>query len=380
MDKHGESSFLQSPFNWMRRHVFCVAVLAVPAAQTALGQTVPGASAHPANHAAPLLLEEPDWPGVCSRALMMPLPPAAAALAHAAAGKSAPAAGQCDELKLYYGFGKIPDYRSALQCAYWHRAFPHAAADSWLQGAGTLAMLYANGLGTSRDYALAIRFACELKDRGVAQAEMELRIGRLEALRAGKLPDARFDLCDDQISGAMGGYCSDLSERRADAGRAQRMAALKVRLPEHAQAMLPMLQEAETAFERARIEGEYPGGGGSGSAGFALDDQNRLREQFLINLERFSAGKLPKASPANRQMAQKELDASYAAALAVPRDPKAPFGNPTTDGLMATEAAWQRLFEQWMQFTPIAYPGLSQDAVATELLRLRIHQVKKASY
>jgi hypothetical protein len=64
----------------------------------------------------------------------------------------------------------------------------------------------------------------------------------------------------------------------------------------------------------------------------------------------------------------------------VPRDPNAPFGEPTTDGLKTTQAAWQELFEQWVQFVPIAYPGISQDATATELLRLRIHQLRKASY
>jgi dienelactone hydrolase len=40
--------------------------------------------------------------------------------------------------------------------------------------------------------------------------------------------------------------------------------------------------------------------------------------------------KLPKASPASRQLAQRELDAAYTAALAAPRDPNAAFGDPTT--------------------------------------------------
>jgi hypothetical protein len=33
-----------------------------------------------------------------------------------------------------------------------------------------------------------------------------------------------------------------------------------------------------------------------------------------------------------------------------------------------------------MRFAPVAFPNLSADATATELLRLRIHQVNKASY
>ncbi len=381
MGKRGTSPF-SSLFDGIQRpqrHAFYLSALAMLATQAALGQVTAATSAHPQNNAAPELFEEPNWQTVCSQALAAPLPPAAATLARSAADKPAPAADQCDEQALYYGFGKRPDYKAALECAYARRAHPAAPSNSSLEGAGTLAMLYANGDRVPRDYALAIRFACEVgNDGGSNEPE---RLGRLEALRDGKLPaGTRFDLCDEQMSGAMGAYCSDLAERQADVGRRRRIAILRVHLPQQAQSMLAALQAAETAFEQARIKGEYPGGGGSGSAGFALEDQNKLREQFVINLERFSAGTLPKASPASRQLAQQELHAAYTAALAVPRDLNAPFGEPTTKGLKTTEAAWQELFAQWMQFVPIAYPGLSQDAAATELLRLRIHQVKKASY
>ncbi|MBV9613399.1 MAG: SEL1-like repeat protein [Acidobacteriaceae bacterium] len=353
--------------------------LAALATQVTLSQTAPGTSGHPANNAADEFFEEPAWQTICSRALALGLPPTAATLAHSAAANPAPPAGQCDEQTLYYGLGKSPDFQAALQCAYWHRAHPDVPTNSSLEGAGTLAMLYANGDGVPRDYALAIRFACEVGNKAGSNAPE--RIGRLEALRDGKLPSGTsFDLCDEQMSGAMGAYCSELSLKQADAGRTQRIAAVEAGLSQQAQTMLPALQAAEAAFEQARIKGEYPGGGGTGSAGFALDDQNRLREQFVINLEHFSTGKLPTASSAVRQLAQRDLDAAYAAALAVPRDPNAPFGQPTVNGIEMTEAAWQELFQQWMLFVPVAFPALSQDAVATELLRLRIHQLKKASY
>jgi hypothetical protein len=344
--------------------------------QAALCQTAPGTSVPPANSAASEFFEEPDWQTVCSRALAIPLPPAAAALARSASREPVLAPGQCDEQAHYYGFSEGPNYQAALQCAYRHRAYPRAGS---LEGAGTLAMLYANGHGVPRDYALAIRFACEVGGNGGSN-ESE-RIGRLEALRDGRLPSgSAFDLCDEQMSGAMGAYCSDLAERQADVGRARRIAAIKAHLSQHAQAILSALQVDENAFEQARMKGEYPGGGGSGSAGFALDDQNKLREQFVINLEHFSSGKLPKAPAATRQRAQRELEAAFAAALAAPRDPNAPFGNPTAIGLKTTQAAWEQLFKQWILFVPVAFPDLSRDAVATELLRLRVHQLKKASY
>jgi len=377
---HGTSSSPSSPvrIRYPQRRALSLIALAALATQTALSQTAPATTGPRPTNVASELFEEPDWQTVCSQALANPLPPAAAALAGSASAQPALVAAQCDEQALYYGFGQSPNYQAALQCAYRHRAYHH---DGSLQGAGTLAMLYANGHGVTRDYALAIRFACEVGKRA-GQNNPE-RIGRLEALRDGKLPaGTAFDLCDEQMSGAMGAFCSDLSEKQADVGRARRIAAIKAHLSQKAKTIFADLEADENAFEQARIKGEYPGGGGSGSVGFALDDQNKLREQFVINLERFSAGKLPKASPAIRQQARQELDAVCAAALAVPRDPSTPFtfGNPTVNGLKATQAAWEKLFRQWMLFVPAAFPNLSQDAAATELLRLRIHQVRKASY
>ncbi len=361
-----------------------LATLALISAQAINSQAVPGQAASGASRP-PLkattsdFFEEHDWKGVCSRALAVPLPQHTQALARSAESKPALLGGQCDEQTLYYGFGKPRDYKAALECAYRHRAHPNGPTNTMLEGAGTLAMLYANGEGVPRDYSLAIRFACEAAPVGGQNSEQ--RIGVLEALRSGKL-SARttFDLCDEQMSGAMGSYCSALSERKADVGRGRRVSVITGRLSQRARAMLPALQIDETAFEHARAMGEYPGGGGSGSAGFSIEDQNKLREQFVINLERFSAGTVPNASPANREQAQKKLDEAYKAALAVPRDSNAGFGNPTADGLRTTQAAWEKLFTRWLLFTPAAFPALSQDAVATELLRLRVHQLKKATY
>ena len=361
-----------------KRTLLCgtIGILVVLAGEVTLSQSAtPGTAPQPTT-TAPDFAEEPNWQAVCAEAMASPLPTAAAALALSASTEITPADGECNEPALYYGFGKMPDYGAALRCAYWHRAHPATGTVGFLDGAGTLAMLYANGNGVPRNYTLAIRFACELKDRGGQNTEE--RIGRLETLRDNKpTADTTFDLCDEQMSGTMGAYCSGLAEEEADVARARSIEAAKKRLPERARVMLPKLQEAERAFEEARIRGEYTGGGGSGSVGFATDDRNRLREQFVINLERFEAGTLPRATASEREQAEHQLEAAYGAAQALPLDPNAYAGSPTHEGLKATEDAWSALFREWMQFVPVAYPELSRDAAAVELLRLRIHQLKK---
>ncbi len=323
----------------------------------------------------PQIFEDDTWEAVCKTAVAQPLPADTARLEAEAGRETRP---DCDEQQLYYGFDREPDYHEALLCAYAHRKKPNF---NFLAGSGTLAMLYANGFGVPRDYGFAIRFACEIRDAAIV--ESELRLGRLEALRDGKLPaGTRFDLCDDQVSGATGAYCEDLQQRLADVGRLRRVAALQAKLPAQAQAMLPQLEAAEKIFETARGTGEYTGGGGSGSAGFEALDQGQLREQFVINLHRFAAGDLPPATAADRAHAEEQMKAAEAAAQAAAPLPGGPNENlgardPDRESLARTQAAWDALFDAWMRFVPIAYPTLSHDVAATELLRLRIHQLKK---
>ena len=272
---------------------------------------------------------EAGWKAVCQGVLARPLPPGAAALAaHAKSLSSSSRPGQSpsdgfDAEALYYGFGKPPDYGTALACAYRQRAYPNPSNGSSFVGPGILAMLYANGDSVSRDYALAIRFACETDG---AEAESEGRIGHLEALRDGKLAAAKaasnpatgpFDLCDDATSGMMQGACEDHAQRFAEAKRDRLPLGLKTRLPVAAQAMLPQVEGAERAFEKAR--GRYEiAPSGTGRAAFVLEDQGRLRDQFSINLQRFAAGELPPATMNRRMEAKRELGAAFAAVQKAP--------------------------------------------------------------
>lgn len=340
-----------------------------------LGPHLPARAQAPDPQASP---DEPRWEEVCKANLTQPLPPGAAALAAKAhADRDAPR--NCDEQTAYYGFGRPPDYREALRCAYLEREKP--GNDSFMEGRGILAMLYANGYGVPRDYTLAIRFTCELADRGAADAETEGRLGRLEAMRDGKLPAGKpFNICDDATSGALGSYCADVEQKQAAVSRAQRMRVLRASLPAQARAAFPDLQAAETAFEQARGKHEYTGGGGSGGAGFQQEDQGALREQFVINLRRFASNDLPSADAAERERAERRMEAAEAKAIqaALPAgSPQLGAVDPDRSSLASTQQSWRRLFAAWMRFVPLAYPNLNRDRAATELLQLRTHQLAK---
>ena len=282
----------------------------------------------------------------------------------------------CDAEAAYYGFGKPPDYAAALRCAYRQRKYPDPSFGDSFKGPGTLAMLYANGYGVARDYGLALRFACEVGQMA-AGAEMEGRIGRLEALRDGKLaPTKPFDLCDDATSGEMAGACAEHDQNFADARRTRTLDTIKARLPAAARERLPALEAAEAAFESARGKHEMDRSGTAAGA-FMLWDRGKLRDQFLIDLQRFASGNLPAASGSDRTRARGELENALAAVRGMPPPAMSVLSSAVQpQGVATTQQAWERLFAEWLKFLPAAYPGLSQDAAATELLRLRTHQLR----
>jgi hypothetical protein len=160
-------------------------------------------------------------------------------------------------------------------------------------GPGVLTMLYANGLGVSRDYGLAIRFACE--NHWAADAEMAYRIGHLEHLRDAELRDAKFDLCDDITSGLSDGFCTSVHTRTADAVRSRKINEIVDHLPLLAKSVFADVRVAETAFEDARVSGEVDLSGTSRAA-FQLVEEAKLRDQFVINLQRCGSGDIPAAS------------------------------------------------------------------------------------
>ena len=276
----------------------------------------------------------------------------------------------CDEQALYYGFGKPADYRATLACGWWQLAHPRPSVGDPFYGAGVLSMLYANGQGAPRNLKLARRFVCA--NGWAAPAEIAGRLEHLAKIEAGA--KASFDLCDDATSGLSQGACEQVQQRRQQSSDAAALAALRARLPEQAQAMFPELEAAEKQFEHARIANEIDLSG-SGRAAFQLADEGRLRDQFLINLRRFTAGSASAADKRERLKAGAALDGEFAAIENAP-EARWRFGTVRPEGVRRSQAAWQRLFAVWMRFAPVAYPRLSPDAVATELLRLRTHQLK----
>jgi uncharacterized protein YecT (DUF1311 family) len=278
----------------------------------------------------------------------------------------------CDAEALYYGFDKPSDPAAALQCAYYHRAHPDPTVGDPFAGPGILSMLYANGKGVKRDYDLAIRFTCE--NHWAAPAEIAGRLARFVRLRDTHTAITNFDLCDDATSGLMQGACESVAQRFKDAKREKELNTIKGQWTPPVQEKFKSLVTAEKEFEDSRTEYEVDLTG-SGRAAFSLQEQGRLRDQFLINLQRFGKGDIPNASSVQVRELDQKLNAAYQQIQNTPAE-KWKYGTIKPSGIRETERSWIKLRDAWVEFGRLAYPNLSSDRITAQITRLRLHQLK----
>lgn len=278
----------------------------------------------------------------------------------------------CDETAFYYGLGEKPNYAAALQCGWFQRAHPQHTIGNMFYGPGVLTMLYANGYGVGRDYDLAIRFACE--NYWASDAEFAARIGHLEHLRDTRSTSSTFDLCDDITSGLSAGICTSVETRRSDATRAVKIHAAFERLPARARRLFASLQAAESAFEQARTRGEVDLSG-TMRAALQLDEEAKLRDQFLLNLEKVAKGEIPAASDGDLLSLDRALNEIYQR-IRQSSGSKWEFGAIKPEGIRDTERKWLSLVDSWIVFARAAYPTLSSVRVRAQLIRLRLDQLR----
>jgi len=233
-------------------------------------------------------------------------------------------------------------------------------------------MLYANGRGTPRNYDFAIRFACE--QPFAAPNEMKGRIANLRRMKATNNEKDVFDLCDDATSGMSMGFCQAIVQETQDAERARKRATLTAKLTPPAKALYDKLFAAETSFEEKRVSSEIDMSG-SARGSFVLQDQGRLRDQFIINLDRFAPGDIPQASAADMKKLDAEMNAVYQRLMQLPESAYE-IGTVKRDGVRETQRAWLQLREAWMAFAKPVYPKLTADRVMAQLIRLRLHQLQ----
>jgi uncharacterized protein YecT (DUF1311 family) len=223
---------------------------------------------------------------------------------------------------------------------------------------------------------MARRLVCE--SDWAAPAETE---GRLDILaqdeKTGKAQP--FDLCETATSGLSEGWCASIDSRLNQARRQQKVQSLADKLPPATLPIFHALQVAEDAFDDLRSSHEVDLSG-TGRAAFELEEQDKLRDQFLINLQRVTAPTY--TSPVPLKTADANLNAAYQA-LKASMPPKELTGEMSTsygtlgfDGVQKTQRAWLTLRDAWVAFATALHRAATPDQVAAVITEQRAHQLR----
>jgi len=233
---------------------------------------------------------------------------------HRPTAEQAAALKDCDADKLYYGIGVHFDYVKARHCAF--------AADNQ----DVLMMLYANGLGVPRNYAVAKMAACRAD-----ATEIEARQARLARMQTGKEgPSPKIDMCDDAASSHLLSRCAAIQLDLVDQDRNARIDTISARW-----------NDAEkSALQQVRRHGADP---------VQIDE-------ILKSLLEFEAGKLPSitaedAAAAEREMSQMKIPAEK-------------------------QRNWLAYRDAWLALGKLRYPSVAPYAWKAYFAKRRIAAIK----
>jgi len=266
----------------------------------------------------------------------------------------------CRSEPLYYGEGRTVDYGAARLCAF---VEAEGGDSQTFAGPTILMQIYGNGFGVTRNLDLATAYACEIQG---APAESDGRVLHLQALKSKVEP---FDYCNDVTSGWAASECEARASTLASFARDARVSALEAKLPPSARTAYVGLREALDGFIEVHADGEVDQSG-AGRAGFVIEEQDAVRDQFVIDLERLLSGKWPLASAAAARDADAHLNASYRKSLAW-ADSSDNMSTIHADAIRKAQRAWLVYRDAFVRFAATASPRVSRDAVLARLTNLR---------
>jgi uncharacterized protein YecT (DUF1311 family) len=270
----------------------------------------------------------------------------------------------CDSVRLYFGFDKPARVVDARKCAYlqWQGV---TAEKALFASAEVLTMIYANGRGATRNYDLALKFACEI---GGAPAENSGRVEHLERLKTQGRTRKDFHICDDSTSGLSEGICGAVQEEFDSVARQRRRDALMANWRPAEKDAWRDLQKTADEFFAASAANETDRSG-SNRTFLAIFTRAALADGLVKAVEEFEHGRLPRATPAEYTRADARLNARYRQLQA--HEFPAMVGVEAST-IKTAQRVWLRYREAWVEFGKIKYPSVTADSWRTWLTRQRI--------
>jgi uncharacterized protein YecT (DUF1311 family) len=273
----------------------------------------------------------------------------------------------CNAEALFYGIGRPADPIRARQCAFVQRGSSQGPPN--LSGDTMLMIIYANGVGATRNFDVAISLACQLDG---APSEENGRVLHLAKLKAEHWTGTDFGFCDDATSGFSAGVCEAHDAAIADAKRKQAFASVTAGWNDIDKRAFAALQKAEKAFVGAH-EAEVDASGTARGA-MAIEAKQTQQDDFLSMLRALAEGKAPVSTAAQLEAADAKLNATYKKVQQTP-DPSR-WGTVTKDGIRSTQRAWLRYRDAWVAFAGVKYPSVSADSIRAWLTEKRTEMLQ----
>jgi hypothetical protein len=271
----------------------------------------------------------------------------------------------CDSQSFYYGLGGPRDLGKARKCALLElRNDPDPNPGRLLTGAGVLMNIYANGAGVPRNLDLATHMACSIPS---AVAEIEGRVGRLQALKTQPGPAEPFDYCDNITSGIAGGECTGVTTTLAAMARDKRLGGVTAAWTPAQRQALANLRVAQRAFSDAH-QGEVDASG-TGRYAFwieATEEVDKFSDKLVAQLAR---GGLPAGDAVS---ADRALNLAYRKALA--EDVEGTTVKPRD--IRKAQRAWLKYRDAWIALSLALRPGQPTGAVTAAVTRERARQLR----
>jgi uncharacterized protein YecT (DUF1311 family) len=233
-----------------------------------------------------------------------------------------------------------------------------------------LMTIYANGVGASRNYDLAIKLACKIEG---APAEVEGRVEHLEKLKAKNWQGRDFSLCDDITSGFMQGHCAAHEQRFADIKRENKLAALMAAWSPEDRNAYSVLRETARRFFEARVDNEVDLSGTARSA-FIIEEEAALERDFAQSLNELEQGKAPTYSSEDFRLADGKLNSVY---RRVQNAKPSLWGTVTKEGIKNTQRVWIKYRDAWVVFADRKYPAVGADSIMTRLSKKRTRMLEE---
>ncbi len=264
----------------------------------------------------------------------------------------------CESDALYYDYqGKGADFTKARQCAITELPKDDLGP---LRGASILMMVYANGQGTSRNWPLAFRFACQM---GGAAFEISSRMQHLSEMASNQTSDP-IDICDDITSGYMMGFCASIGSEKEQHQREAKLDNLLKDKPESVKAKYKKLHDAATRFIKEAANSESDMSGTARGAIF-FEHQDDIWTEFMDIMNTVMIHQFEKDSKLDSKTEDKFLNDIYQKVMKSPSfepntdDPYSSknAGTITTTGIRTVQRLWIDYRNAWVDFAKTIDPN-----------------------